>query len=251
MRTAGEANRQNTSNWDQARSDINVLAQRVTGIENGLASLSSDLRLVSTKLDAKPTNWLSVAAAAAAVLSVVGGFLLQGKQPIDTALDRHDREITKIVDTAVDKDDFREFKRESSNWNLSLRDRLRSDEDNAVTQRQITELEARLDEHHRLVEGSTSQILTDLKARVDAIDGQLIKRPEIQSIVDGINSRINSIIVSINDIRHDVGANYTLGDVVKSLIERLDRVQTQLLQFSATPPQVMISPSRNSETERK
>lgn len=77
------------------------------------------------------------------------------------------------------------------------------------------------------------------EAREDGIDGALIKRPEIQGMVAGLdaqvksgalaaNDRITAVIGSLNELRHDVGTNYTTGDALKGAFERMDKFQTQL-----------------------
>lgn len=86
------------------------------------------------------------------------------------------------------------------------------------------------------------------ESRENAIDGALIKRPEIEGMVGALtdhiksdalslNDRITSVIGSLNELRHDVGTNYTTGDALKSAFDRMDKFQTQLNALSAAASQ--------------
>src|SRR5277367_6206953 len=141
-----------TRNWDRAHSDIEVVKSRMTSLENSFIGFGEQLRDISKRLDAKPTDIWKIVGGIVGILALVGAFLYQGKAYIDSTLERHDREIGRIIETAVTRDDFREYKHETNEWLANLRDRLRLDEDNAVSQRQITELKDRLDERYRITE---------------------------------------------------------------------------------------------------
>src|SRR5271156_3250710 len=129
-----------TRNWDRAHSDIEVVKSRMTSLENSFIGFGEQLRDIGKRLDSKPTDIWKIVGGIVGILALVGAFLYQGKAYIDGTLERHDREIGRITETAVSKEDFRQHSQESDSWLASLRDRLRSDEDNAVTQRQINEL---------------------------------------------------------------------------------------------------------------
>ena len=70
-------------------------------------------------------------------------------------------------------------------------------------------------------------------ARVDSIDSSLIKRPvktllsqrELTTLTNAALARIDAVIGSLNELRHDVGANFTLGDAVKEIQLRMNALQ--------------------------
>lgn len=246
MPNGGTAHTRTDRNWDRAHSDINVLAQRVTGIESALVGFGSQLQDIRKQLESKPTDVWKIIGGVVTVISLIGGFLLVGKQPYDEGLARHDREIGHLVDTAVNRTDYLRDREGEAEWNRNLRDRLRADEDNGVTQRQISELKERIDERYRITEKSNDEKIVRVEKHIDSIDEQLIKRPEINSIVSGLDgrvnsvnttldNRINSVILGLNELRHDFGANFTMGDALKGALDRLDKLQLQISALAQLP----------------
>lgn len=220
-------------NWhEQNHIDIGALSQRVTGLEDALGDIRDSLNTISKRIDAKPTNWWQVIGGVVGLLTLVGAFLYQGQQPVNFELARHDRELEKFADTAVSKDDFRTV--------LDLEQRRAASLD-AASAKTADELEAARNEVARL-EGASEERHAEylrnyaaLETRVAAVDANLIKRPEIESLVSalrgqvdlantGLNDRITSVISSVNELRHDFGSSFTISDAVKDIQDRLNQI---------------------------
>lgn len=209
--------------WDQTHVDIGALAQRVTGTEKAIENLSNQfsslansfqnqMAAIGSKIDAqqsayaasKNTNWPALISAGAVTLTVIGGFFFSQMQPINNDLARHERENSHIAATAVAKDDFKNYIDSTSKWIESLRDRLRADEDGAVTQRQIKELVDRLDDHNRLTESSDAQQIARLEKQLDSVDANQIKRPEISALLATAEERISTLSIRMNEIQSEL-----------------------------------------------
>lgn len=228
--------------WSQAHIDIGALAQRVTGLENAIGNVGEQLRDISKRLDAKPTDVWKIVGGIVGILALVGAFLYQGKAYIDADLNRHEQDISHILETAVSKDDFKEFQELQLRRNLATASETAKVADELTAARiQLAKLEgSSVERHEEYLRESNAT-----RAHVDAIDGNLIKRPEVESIINGLgdriksgndsaNDRISSVIQSLNELRHDFGANFTLGDAVKELQLRINGLQFP--QVAPAPP---------------
>lgn len=224
-----------TRNWDRAHSDIEVVKQRMTSLEASFAGFGTQLQDIGKRLDTKPTDVWKVIGGVVTIISLVGGFLLIGKQPYDEGLMRHNQEITRLMETAVSKEDFRTSLDQQQRRNLEGdAERAKLKDELELSRITMARLEGAVTERH----ADYIRDHADLKARVDSIDSNLIKRPEIGTIAEGLsdriksgnesaNDRITSVIQSLNELRHDFGTNFTLGDAVKEL---------QLRMNNLTPP---------------
>src|SRR5271156_972669 len=96
-----------TRNWDRAHSDIEVVKSRMTSLENSFIGFGEQLRDIGKRLDSKPTDIWKIVGGIVGILALIGAFLYQGKAYIDADLDRHDREIGRLMETALSKEDFK------------------------------------------------------------------------------------------------------------------------------------------------
>lgn len=216
-------------NWDRAHSDIAVVAQRVTNIENSVAGVENAIRDLSKKLEAKPTDIWKIISGVAGLLALVGAFLYQGKAYIDADLERHDREIGRLIETAVSKDEWRISLDQQQRRNLeadAARDKLRDQIESSRVE--TARADGRESERHEEYVRDHAALV----AHVDAIDGNLIKRPELEASFSsqrelttltnaGTGSRIDAVIGSMNELRHDFGASFTIGDRLKGLEQEI------------------------------
>jgi hypothetical protein len=78
------------------------------------------------------------------------------------------------------------------------------------------------------------------------VDSELIKRPEINAITAGLAERVNSIIVSMNELRHDNGASFTMGDRLKSLEAEISELRqaAPIAPIAPLAPIAPVSPQR-------
>lgn len=230
-------------NWDRAHSDINVLAQRVSGIEQSVAGITAAVDNLGKKLDAKPTNWIAFYGVAAALLTVAGGYLVQALAPRDATLSRHEESIvhisdgiTHILETGVSKEDFKLSLEQQQRRNLAMDAAIaKAVDDAAAKSAKITDdltatriaLAFASGEQTAWHEQYTKDDARHT-SREDSIDSQQVKRPEIMALdaasekiftlaMAGLNERMNSVIMSVNELRRQFGDSFTMGDALKAL----------------------------------
>lgn len=237
--------------WSQAHIDIGALAQRVTGLENAIGNVVDQLRDIGKRLEARPTDIWKIVGGIVGVLALVGAFLYQGKAYIDADLDRHEREISRILETAVSRDDFRMSLDQQQRRNLAM---------DAATAKVADEVESARVEQARAEGMAEERHATFLRehaailARVDTIDANLIKRPEIEAALTSLRelttltnsataNRIDAVIGSLNELRHDVGASYTWGDGLKHALDRIDNMQQELNSLAQTLGRAASAPT--------
>lgn len=172
--------------WQQAHVDIGALAQRVTGLENVVEQIRGAISDLSKKLDGKPTNWLGIIGAQVGVLTVVGAAMSMLLSSRDASIDRHEREITRILETAVNRTDYLRDSEQKDHWMESLRDRIRFNEDRGVFKDDLDR-----------VDKTIAKLADAMATRSDLTDDA--KRTD---------ERINSLATGLNDLRREV---YSLG----------------------------------------
>ena len=167
--------------WQQAHVDIGALAQRVTGLESGVADIRGAISDLSKKLDSKPTNWLGVISGLVAILTVIGGAIGMLMSPVNSMLDRHERSIEHIAQTAINRTDYIRDHDENERWITSLRDRTRFNEDRGVFKDDLDRIDKALT---KLAESAASKAdLADAARRTD--------------------DRINTVANGLHDVQHD------------------------------------------------
>jgi chromosome segregation ATPase len=236
--------------WEQAHIDIGALAQRVTGLEGGVADIRVAISELSRKLDGKPTNWYGVIGGVVSMLALIGTVFAQAIAPINTDLTRHERDISRITETALSKEDYyrahetlvKQVKDLSENaleqikeqdaredkWVSSIQDRLRADEDGSVSQRQISDLRANLDERYRITQEADKQWFERIMNRVDTIDAQLVKRPELQQAQESMTARINIIGNSLHEIQAQIEAAFPPSKVIEDIQRSLSELRARV-----------------------
>jgi hypothetical protein len=222
-------------------SDQVATLQRDTArqIENLQTSLSSQIRDVSSSFAAsRSTNWGTIIAAVMGVV-VLGGAVLT---PIMSDIGKTAEALEKLSDKTVTKDVFQRGQDDQNNWLANLRDRTRADEELISTARiEFARFEGRTIEQHETFLKEHALLI----AHVDALDGNLIKRPEIEAALgsarelttltnSAMSARVDAVISSLNELRHDVGATYTWGDGLKHALERIDGIQQEINALSQT-----------------
>jgi hypothetical protein len=226
--------RQSSSWHEQNHIDIGALSERVDGLASSIGDIRDTLASINKRIEAKPTDTWKIVGGVGVLLTLGGGFLFQSLAPLNAEIARHDREIGRVADTALTRDDYRREHDEFVSWVSSLRDRQRADEDTvAATRIEMAKLEGATDERH-------AEYLRDheeTQARISTLDGNQIKRPEIEAqnaavrelitlLTNGTGARIDAVIASLNELRHDFGNNFTIGDVIKDIQDRLNSMPT-------------------------
>jgi hypothetical protein len=248
----------NRYGWSEHHNDLGALRERVSGTERAVAnlgdlvannqrdtakqienlqtSLSAQIRDISGSFAAsRATNWGTIIAAVGVVV-VLGGAVLT---PIMSDLGKTAEAVQKLADKAVTRDIYNHDQDGQNSWLASLRDRSRAEEDTLnATRIELARMDGAATERH--ADYLRAHALLD--AHISSVDANLIKRPEIETIVSGLsdriksgnesaNDRITSVIQSLNELRHDFGANWTIGDTVRQIETRLNA-----LQFAAPLP---------------
>ena len=181
--------------WQQAHVDIGALAQRVTGLEAGMQQIQGAIGDLSKKLDAKPTNWVGLISVLAAVLTVIGGAIAMLMSPINGDLSRHEREIARLGETLVGREEYKQHHEELARWLENLRDRVRADEDLAVTRREFDALAKRVDDENAV------------RSRGDAeLSARLAK--EIEELARRDDERTTTVANGLHELQHDFYASH-------------------------------------------
>lgn len=213
--------------------NFGALTERVTGTERQITSISdqlnafqrdtaqqfnslastvqSQMAAISDKMDrqsaqfnsARSTNWTAFWASAAAVATVALGLGAAVIAPLSSSLTLAASDIREISRTTETKDDFRQYQMEMNGWAASLRDRLRADEDASVSQRQVGELAARLDDRDKIRSDNYQQALGLLQKRVDDLEHSSSTHAELESSIRRTDERFAALNGYLGDLRKD------------------------------------------------
>ena len=221
---------------DQAAENQRETARQIESLQT---SLSTQIRDISGSFAAtRTTNWGTIIAAVGVVV-VLGGAVLT---PIMSDIGKTAETLEKLSDKTVTRDVFQRGQDDQNNWLASLRDRTRADEDLISTTRiDLARHEGMAEERHQTFLREYAALI----ARIDVIDANLIKRPEIEAALGAARelttltnaattSRIDAVIGSLNELRHDVGASYTWGDGLKHALDRIDNIQQEINALAQT-----------------
>lgn len=222
-----------------------------------MTRLAVDLGARIDKQAQKPTNWLQFIAAAATVLSLVGGVLYFAIGSIDSNAERVERvlaaetlkreqdvaaintlmqpllaavkeaEHVKEEFVAVDAHFKADEKLIESKWSKDAQD----------------EYEKRIDQVTAIYVDRAKSDLAEIKAANATTAADQIKRPEILTDLASLstqmaagfandNERYTALSQRANDMQREFGANFTLGDAVKELQARVN----QIIATPSPPP---------------
>jgi len=170
---------------EQSHVDISALAQRVTGLENGVQDIKGIITELAKKLDARPTNWFGIIGAQVGVLTVIGGAITFLVNPINSDISRHEHEISHIAESAINRSDYLRDREETERWIGSLRDRQRFNEDRGVFKDDLDRLEKLVT---RLAESAAT--------KADLAEDQ--RRGD---------ERINTLAGALHELQHDFAAS--------------------------------------------
>lgn len=82
---------------------------------------------------------------------------------------------------------------------------------------------------------SVQKEINDNAIHTNLVDGALIKREEISSLLALVTDRIAAVSLNVDALRHDFGSNFTLGDEVKALETRLNSLPSPAAIAPAAP----------------
>jgi hypothetical protein len=199
------------------------------------SEVSRDIEIIGGKIDRQLTagraNWTAIIASAVgiggllvSVFVVVGSMSLS---PIRENQSDFKQAVQRLYDETLNKADFRDYVAGTDRWLGSLRDRLQTLPQEYVSQRQLTELKERFDERYQITTKFHDQRLDHEDARIGDLSANTPRRAEMTTAVDTLSARETSIIASLNELRHDLGSDFTLGDAVKELQRRISELQAQ------------------------
>lgn len=264
--------------WERAHIDLGALDQRVSNTERAIQSiaeqvgrlqddtrasfdrLTTDLGARIDKQAAKPTNLLQLGGFMISLFVAFGGFAWYAKSGIDTSI-------------AEDKSDLRDEARERKSENdkiyltlapiAAVAAQHTSDLSAAVSQqadnlRQFkaieaaletkwsrdaqTEYEKREDQIVALEHEYDQRDFDRLLGRVNTLDGELIKRPEIEAIDNGLRNEISTNERSLEEVRREIGSAYTWGDELKSLRAQVETLSGRIFSSLSAPTIAPIAP---------
>ena len=203
--------------YGQERKLDEVIAQ-VTGVETRvMAAISAVSAKFDTQIQSQRTNWVPVIVMVVAVAGCLGAFFNQQLAPISQRITSNE-EATRLDIVRLEQ-----TTKEIQSNEQAARLRIYENEWPKAAQ---AEYEHRIDEKFA---DRREQTLRDV-ARLDQVDANLIKRPEIQALVDNLGNRIDALSRNAEDLRRDFGSNYTVGDQLKSLQRQIETLQGQVRQ---------------------
>jgi ABC-type transporter Mla subunit MlaD len=207
-----------TEPWETMHTDISLLSQRQQANEQAISNISAQVarfakdtsdaidrlsdkieqqnttlndkleKQNSKYVDARGTNWYAFISASVAIITVVGGFLWIGREPIDNDLRRHEATINRIEQDYIHDTEFRR-----------VMGRVGEDIKNDVTKDTFSELKAHLDQQDKEEHDEVVANTTRIEKRLDTLDGQLVKRPEIESSLKSLSDQLNSLQKQFTD----------------------------------------------------
>jgi hypothetical protein len=244
---------ENAEAWRQAHIDIEVVAGKVNTLETGFSELKRDVQVgfsqqastfsaqliaLGEKIERQGSAYaasrntsisgvlITACSVAGVMLTIIGAFGYVTIGPMFKFEDDIASQMRKTEDASVRRDDFRDFAKTSEAWSVSLRDRLRSDEDNAVSQRQIAELKDRFDERYKITSEDEREKFARLESQVTAIDGNLVKRPEIEAANHAQDERITTLSTRMNAIQAQIDSFFPPSKIIDELWRGLAELRT-------------------------
>lgn len=210
---------------EQAHIDIGALAERVSGMENAVGRIVDQLDAFGKKLDGRAPNLWGVIGGVVAMLTLGGGVLYQALAPISAQTARDGDHIDKLADTVgkmshavVWRDDFHDYAKQTSADMQRLADRERSDQDAAdAAMRTLTAIVARLDERTKINHEDEVRADDRMLMRVDSIDLQQVKRPEIEAANRALGERIDELSKREGDTRALLESLFPPADMIKEI----------------------------------
>jgi hypothetical protein len=115
-----------------------------------------------------------------------------------------------------------------------LKDDVRLQDQTKLPKEVFAQSERRSDERFALEHEYAVRDLTRLEKQLDAVDGNLIKRPEVEALLDSIRTRVKALSRSLQDQRRDLGGQ-TLADQIKYLQQRMEALQGDLTAAKGKP----------------
>lgn len=221
----------------EVKTDIAEIRQQMG---KGFADLGDSIRNQIEGMRSRGTNWVgigSVAVAAVGVLVVLASSILS---PINSAL-TDTKDALKLIDQNFArrddvKDAFWHVDQRMNKYDERLERLVTKDEDN--------EFKTRLDQRDVLEHETLLRDMGALGDRAGAIEGNLIKRPEINALLDNLGNRLDALSRNQEDMRRDLGSAYGIGDELKSLRtaqETLNNRFLSLLGLNQVPPPAALA----------
>lgn len=285
----------------QAASDANISELRieVRSVATTLEKVADSLRTQIGALTGKSTDWKAFWGAGAAVGTVIIMLAAAVITPLSMNIskneDRQEKtadhlnlaiaDITKgieaVVQSSVRRDDYASQMKQVSDWMSKQSDRIRDDElkavrpeevedlkwrqrhieDNYVTEKQLNELKARVDERYQTASGNIDQRLNRLEQRADTTDSWIIKRPEVEGYLKAVNDRITSdkvteddritaISIRMNEIQnqfqsmfHDIQSQYQAMFPPGKLFDQMWQLLISIIADGKHPPAPPMPPA--------
>ncbi len=256
------------SAWDQAHIDIGALAQRVTGTEGQITSLAaqvatfqrdtvmqfrgledsfaSQLRDIGAKIDrqnetlgaSRDTNWNILIPAAGVIVSILVALGSLTVSPINEKVTNNREAINELQRTTASRSDFEDtradIRRHFDKVDLAL--------DAKWSEKEHTEYSKRIDEKIAQIADNLTRANAQNAEEVKTILASLVPRAEHTARWAEEDARLNALSVRINEMQHEFGSNFTLGDAVKELQSQLKELRLQ-----AAPPVIVQTKPQASQ----
>jgi hypothetical protein len=237
--------------WSRGPS-IDALSTRVDGLERTLQDVVNMVRSMETNLGdridkqaAKPTNLLQLGGFMVAALSVFGGFAWYAKSGVDTDIARVERkgdteETNRMHDVEKVFSTLAPIAAVAAQHDNDLR-RVEADEriiDSKWSKDAQQEYERRIDDKLADRKEDALRTIAGIQAEIISLSSEMVSRSEHEFHWKDQEERYTSLSARLNEMQHEFGTNFTIGDAVKSLQSEL----RELRYSNGGPPFQAVTP---------
>ena len=218
---------------DRTHSDLGVLQQRVASTETAIRDISSSVGQLRAETRAqigelssslgsqigdlaksfnssRTTNATSIIQNAGVVVAVIVSILSPILLNIHSMIDRNDASIETLKASRFSHGDAEELNARLTHYIETVSNRSVTHAENDIEMKRLDDL-LRIEHEYRTANDlKIAEVVKDLA-------GESERRSEAESGQRRTDERINTIVASMNELRHDFGSSFTIGDRLKGL----------------------------------
>lgn len=234
MAEAPSRSRSAGSNWNQVHDDVGGLKVRVGGLESTVTRIENNMTTgfgdISKQLRDQRTPGTSIgsflgtsAAVGTVFIILIGGFFWAVIGPMQTV----EAKIAAGLERSVPLELYEKGLDAQQKRNLAMEAETEKVKDVvSVLSNTLSELKGELSAQH---EAYLRDLMRD-EARIEIIDSNIIKRPEILALLDNHSNRIDALSARINELVKQLESIFPGADVIKD-------IQAQLRELRMPAPQ--------------
>lgn len=218
--------------FDAVRRDF---ADAIGGVREQLTALSTDMK---NQVSSGRTHWVpllgTVATMATVLIATIGVVGSMALSPIRDDAKTDHALIQKLIDESVRKTDYSIDLIKQQSRNIAVEGSVVALREETVPS--LNYLHGQIDERQL----AYLRDLLRIETRVDSIDGNLVKRPEIEAAARSEDQRYTALSSRLNALTEWLQQLFPANEVIKDIQEQLRELRTQQ---SAAPTPVPILPA--------